>query len=326
LVPLIKYEIVVASHHAFILLKYRGMGLKPIEKHTPTKSTGQQAEKEKDRQFVAALAKGLDVLRCFTRATPALGTTEIARMTGLPQPTVWRLCHTLMQEGYLVQTERGDKLRPGIPVLSLGYAAIAGLPIIELAREEMQAIAYRYQVAVVLGMCNGLEIIYLQICQAPLITYPAIDVGVRVSIASSPTGWGYLAGLSEAEREALYNDLSSAKVEGWPELLPKIKEALNTFAHTGYVVNKSTIHEQIYASAVPVSSLDGSVRMALSAGGIRQVVNDEKLMALGSELKQLAARLAPTLHAHIKNVHTPLMRAERTVPTLDRTAPFHAIL
>src|SRR3954470_22827873 len=86
------------------------------------------AEKEKDRQFVTALARGLGVLRCFTHATPELGTAEIARMTGLPQPTVWRLCHTLMQEGYLVQADRGDKLRPGIPVLSLGYAAIAGTP------------------------------------------------------------------------------------------------------------------------------------------------------------------------------------------------------
>lgn len=50
---------------------------------------------EEDRQFVASLAKGLEVLRCFTPARPELGTSEIARLTGMPQPTVWRLCYTL---------------------------------------------------------------------------------------------------------------------------------------------------------------------------------------------------------------------------------------
>jgi hypothetical protein len=41
----------------------------------------------KNGQFVAALAKGLEVLQCFSPSTPELGSSEIARMTGMPQPT-----------------------------------------------------------------------------------------------------------------------------------------------------------------------------------------------------------------------------------------------
>ena len=49
----------------------------------------------KDRQFVTALARGLEILRCFQAGDPALGNQDIAERTGLPKPTVSRLTHTL---------------------------------------------------------------------------------------------------------------------------------------------------------------------------------------------------------------------------------------
>jgi DNA-binding IclR family transcriptional regulator len=83
----------------------------------------------------------------------------------------------------------------------------------------------------------------------------------------------------------------------WPELLPKIRQAVSDYAHTGYVVNKGSLQGQINAVAVPVLSEDNSVLMSLSAGGISQVFDDEKLKEVGAELKRLAARLAPALTA-----------------------------
>ena len=62
-----------------------------------------------DPLFVTALARGLAVLRCFTPRTRELSATELARMTKLPQPTIWRLCHTLRALGYLTQAPGGDR-------------------------------------------------------------------------------------------------------------------------------------------------------------------------------------------------------------------------
>ena len=45
----------------------------------------------KDRQFVTALARGLDILRAFHAGEGMLGNQEIAHRTGLPKPTVARL-------------------------------------------------------------------------------------------------------------------------------------------------------------------------------------------------------------------------------------------
>src|SRR4029077_19838606 len=84
----------------------------------------EEASRKSDRQFVTALGRGLDILQCFTPATPELGTSQLARMTGLPQPTVWRLCHTMTELGFLVQAPDQDRLRLW---LSCFHADVAGL-------------------------------------------------------------------------------------------------------------------------------------------------------------------------------------------------------
>src|SRR5690242_20699779 len=107
----------------------------------------------RDRQFVEALARGLDVLRAFRAEDGGglLGNQEIAARTGLPKPTVSRLTYTLTKLGYLVHSERLGKYRLGTPVLSLGYAVLGAAGIHQAARPLMQALADSIDASVSLG-------------------------------------------------------------------------------------------------------------------------------------------------------------------------------
>lgn len=257
----------------------------------------EKREPAKDRQYVTALARGLEVLRCFDANRPSLGTAEIARLTGLPQPTVWRLCHTLIEEGYLVQVDRKDKLRPGIPVLNLGYAAIAATPIAELARADMQALATRHQGSVSLGTRDGDGMIYLQRCQGSQIILKDMGVGSRVPLLQSGTGWAYIAGLREGPRKKLFDELRRADPTRFRRFMPVITRALEGYAQTGYVINIGSLHAQINSVAVPVTSHDGSMLLSLSSGGINEVFTQKKLTAVGADLKKLALQLGAALTA-----------------------------
>lgn len=260
-------------------------------------SPAEPRSNNKDRQYVTALARGLEVLRCFDAARPALSTAEIARLTHLPQPTVWRLCHTLIQEGYLVQSDRKDKLRPGIPVLSLGYAALAATPIAELARSDMQEIATRHQGAVSLGIRDGDGIIYLQRCQGAQLVLKDVGPGSRVPVLTSATGWAYIAALGEAARIKLFKELRSSDPKTFERFIPEIKQALKDYEETGYVINIGVFHAQINSIAVPVFSRDGSVLLSLSSGGIRETFTPKKLKLVGTDLKNLAVQLGAALTA-----------------------------
>jgi DNA-binding IclR family transcriptional regulator len=260
---------------------------------TGTLRTEQAAER--DRQFVTALARGLDILRCFTPSTPALGTTDIARITNMPQPTVWRLCHTMVQLGFLRSAGDGEKLQPGLPVLGLGYAVLAGHPIGELARPYMQEIADRHQGAVSLGAPDGLSMIYLQRCQGSLIVLPGLRVGSRVPLAYSATGWAYIAGLPASGRRALLAEIRKAEGKAFKAVAERLDLALATFDQTGFIINEGSLHKEINAVAVPVRAEDGSVSLTLSSGGISAIFQRTKLDTIGEELKALAAQLGPVL-------------------------------
>ena len=250
------------------------------------------------RPATSSLARGLEVLRCFTADAPELTVSEIARRSGLPQPTVWRLAQTLVDLGFLVMTPGRQTLRPGLPVLSLGYSAIAGQPIAELAAADMQAIATRHEGAVSLGVRDGASMIYVQRRQGSQIIFADLRVGSRVPIATSATGWAYLAALDEAAREPLLESLAREQGPAWAQIEPRLLEGLRGFASTGYVVNCGSMHARVNSVAVPVVAPDRSIILSLSSGGVADVFTPERLVTVAAELRALAARLSTLLGRH----------------------------
>ena len=221
-------------------------------------------------------------------------------MTGLPQPTVWRLCHTMTELGFLVQVPDQDRLRPGLPVLALGYAVLASQRIGETAQPYMEAIAKRYQGAVSLGVRDGLNMLYLQRCQGSSIILADLSVGSRVPLAYSATGWAYLVAIPEKDRKQLLGEIRASDRQKWSAIEPSFEASLKEFRKTGYVVNLGSLHPQVNAVAVPVPSQDGSVLLTISSGGINSVFTSKVLHEVGSELKALAEKLGRAVTKNTK--------------------------
>lgn len=218
-----------------------------------------------ERPFVTALARGLDILSCFSSSRPEIGGTQLAAMTGLPQPTVWRLCHTMIQLGYLVPVS-GDKLRPGIPVLKLGRSALASIPLAEAARAPMQAMADRFGAASGLGARDGGRMVFVQRCISEATLVMNLRVGARLPLLSSAVGWGLLAGLEPEEREALLAE-HGRNDPRWPTVQPFFQAALQEVAHVGFILNIGVFHPGYNAVAVPVRGSDDRAIFGLTCAG-----------------------------------------------------------
>ncbi len=113
----------------------------------------------KDRKFVSALGRGLEVLRAFTPAEGLLGNRDIAQRTGLPKPTVSRLTYTLTKLGYLVHVERIGKYQLAPGALAIGYATLANMRIRQIARPYMQELANFGRASVALGTRDRLNVL-----------------------------------------------------------------------------------------------------------------------------------------------------------------------
>ncbi|MFP3615802.1 helix-turn-helix domain-containing protein, partial [Paraburkholderia sp. SIMBA_050] len=66
-----------------------------------TTADTERPARERDPNFVTALARGLELLRCFRTGEAMLGNQDFVRRTGFPKATVSRLAGTLVQLGYL---------------------------------------------------------------------------------------------------------------------------------------------------------------------------------------------------------------------------------
>ena len=117
------------------------------------------AEKDKDRQFVTSLARGLEVLRAFRPGDGVLGNLEIANRTGLPRPTVSRLTATLAKLGYLEYVARLRKYRIGPSVLALGYVFLSSLDVRRAANAAMQELADYAEASVTLRATDEIALI-----------------------------------------------------------------------------------------------------------------------------------------------------------------------
>lgn len=249
-------------------------------------------QSDKEGPFVTALARGLSVLRCFTRENPVLGTHEIARMTGLPQPTVWRLCQTLVSLGYLRATTN-NRLRLGVSLLALGYEVLAQHDIAGLAKPSMQDLAERYQGAVSLGTPDGEAIVYLQRCAAGSVVLANLSVGSAVPIACSAIGWAYLASLSDDERHGVISGFSVAERAAFASVIDRFDVALVDYHRRGYIVAAGILHPEINAAAVAINpgADPGDTRYFLSCGGAASAFLPHVLEKVGDELVRLASEL-----------------------------------
>ena len=244
-----------------------------------------------DPLFVTALSRGLDVLRCCAKSDPAPTINEVAKRLGLPQATSWRLCHTLIKLGYLERTEQ-DRLRPGLPVLELGQAALIKSPLSQLSRSKMEDIARKFKGSVSLGVPDGLEILYLQRYEGGPTMFHGLRAGSRVSMLASAMGWSYIAGIPTAKRNILLKKLKNATPDDYARISQQLKDALARFASSRFIVNAGVLHPEVNALAVTIGHMSVAPVACLSFGGPRSTF---PIQMLEKEIRPALVDLADSL-------------------------------
>ena len=79
--------------------------------------------------FIAALARGVSVLRAFSEGRPAMTLPELAEATGLSKSSVQRFAHTLWTLGYLRKDPASKKFSLGPWSLELGMKYVQTSPL-----------------------------------------------------------------------------------------------------------------------------------------------------------------------------------------------------
>ncbi|MCZ7660625.1 MAG: IclR family transcriptional regulator [Xanthobacteraceae bacterium] len=250
----------------------------------------------KDRKFVTALARGLEVLRAFTPSEGQLGNGEIAERTGLAKPTVSRLTYTLTKLGYLAHLERLGKYQLTPAALALGYSALANMRIRQVARVHMQELADYAGASVALGTRDRLGLIYVEHCRSKYGVMLRLALGSRIPVATTAMGRAMIAAMSEPERDWLLGYVKRAEGKNWPQVKAGIERAVKEVAARGFTLSLGEWERDINAVGAACLAPDGSGLFAFNCGA----------PAFQFTRERLESDIGPRLVNMVRNVEVDL--------------------
>jgi DNA-binding IclR family transcriptional regulator len=205
-----------------------------------------------DRHFATTLAKGMELLRCFTPVKPLLGNNELSQRTGMSRPTISRFTYTLCKLGYLCIDPDTRKYALGPAVVSLGYPLLASIALRQTARPWMNQLAQELRCSVSMGVRDRLNMVYVETSRSqPAWTPQLSDIGLRYPIASTAIGHAYVASCDAETRHAVLNEIQIYAPLSWNRFSSQLLAAPTELANQGYCVSWGQQHPDYWAVAVP---------------------------------------------------------------------------
>ena len=215
------------------------------------------------REFVEALARGLDILTCFDAVHPRRSLSEVAGATDLARPTARRLLLTLEELGYVRQVGGGFELTPR--VMSLGTAYVSSLGLWEVARPRMEWLVAQTGESSSMAQLDGSDIVYVARVAVPKIIALRVEVGTRFPSPPTSQGKVLLAGLPLDELEATLDVPSRSPVvprTAWDR--EALRAELTAVRARGWALADEELAPGVRSVAVPVRDGTGTVRAAMN--------------------------------------------------------------
>ena len=223
--------------------------------------------------FVEALARGLDVIRCFdgthgdgthgVGAHRSMSLAEVAGATGLARPTARRLLLTLEELGYVRSSDGAFTLTPR--VLSLGTAYVASLGLWDIARPHLEALVRRTGESSSMAQLDGADIVYVVRVAVPKIVALRVEIGTLFPAPVTSQGKVLLAALSP---DALDETLRAPSRSGVPPFVEHSRAELDAelaqVRARGWALADEELAPGVRSVACPVRDGAGVVRAAMN--------------------------------------------------------------
>ena len=252
-------------------------------------------EGSKDRNFVTALARGLELLRCFRDGEVTLTNSDFSDRTGLPKATVSRLTYTLCALDYLVADARAGTYRLSAGVLHLGFSVLSSIDIQDLVHMEMEKLrdGPNSYITVALGEQHQLEAIYVATSNSREGVALVARIGSRLPLFPSAIGQAILIGMKDDAREAVFEVAGRVDAETEAEGRLRYAEAKAIYEVKGYCTGYGIWRVDVNGIAAPVFSLSGAKVYGLNLGGPSFRVKPKQLETIyGPRLIQAAKSLS----------------------------------
>jgi IclR family pca regulon transcriptional regulator len=218
------------------------------------------------REVMGGLAKGLEVLRTFSRAKPHMTLSEIAARAGLPAATARRCLNTLEELGYVARNGRQFLLRPQVLEIGAVYLDSMGIQTLTQTRLEELALATGGTASLSVLSGTGAVVVARNSARTQALAVEPY-VGQRHPAHATSLGKVLLAGLGP---ERLANWFEKAELTRYTDRTitdhATLMQQIEAARRDGYATAEEELAPGVVGLAVPVRDAAGRVVAALAVG------------------------------------------------------------
>lgn len=244
-----------------------------------------------DGEYLNSLARGLAVLRSFSREKPGMTLSELAAHTELNPAVVRRCLNTLQHLGYVTKKDKIFLLRP--EVFSLGSAYIESMNLEEVVTPSLQRVRDLTGNSCAMAVLSNTDVLFMVYVSTKLLTRVVAGVGTRFPAYATSAGRILLAAL---EKEKLQEYLNKVQLNPLTDRTVtskiKLKNILQDVRKQGYAATQGELDFGVVSVAVPLHSEDGRVIASISCStSLARQDLDGMISEIVPELRQAAREI-----------------------------------
>jgi len=258
--------------------------------------SGKLAGNLSQKNYIAALARGLSVMRAFSSQRDRLTLSEISKLVDLPRATVRRCLITLNMIGYIETTGKYFRLTP--QVLTLSQAYFSSNPLPRIAQPHIEQVSEATGESCSVSVLTGHEVVYVARSSRKRQASIHREVGLNLPAYCTSMGRVMLANLAPAELDRYFarNDLKkfNHKTVTDEAALRKIFEQIRK---DDFCIIDGELEPDLRAIAIPVRNGSGVI-----VGAINVSTSSSRKTA-----KQLQSQVLPVMRQAVSKIRNALV-------------------
>ncbi len=248
-----------------------------------------------DANYIAALGRGLAVMRAFGSQRDQLTMAEIAKQVNLPRATVRRCLITLTTLGYIETTGKYFRLTPQVLLLSQAYYSSNPLP--RIAQPYIERVSELTGESCSVSVLTGDEITYIARSTRKRAASVERVVGQNLPAYCTSMGRVLLANLQDAELDAYLRRVPLKRFTPNTLTDPRALRAdLELIRQREYALIDGELEHDLRAIAVPVRDSAGKVIAAAHISTESSRISTETMRnEFLPELRKAVSQMRPFL-------------------------------
>ncbi len=228
-------------------------------KGSKTKIEPEQADaqgEETDHNIIAALGRGLSVIRAFAGQREHLTLAEVSKLVFLPRATVRRCLITLNSLGYVETDGKYFRLTPQILTLSQAYFSSSPLP--RIAQRYIEQVSEEVNDSCSVSVMIGGEVIY--VARSTLRRASSVQRGIGQTLPAYCTSMGrvLLAMKTDEELDDYFRRVQFKKFTHKTVTdVQELREVIEQVRRDDYSIINGEFEHNLCAVAVPVRNTSG---------------------------------------------------------------------